>query len=272
MGFYDHFEELRDRLMKCLIVFFVGFVGLYFVSEPILAFLRRPLFRALPADQQKLYFTSLFENFLTHLKVSGYASLFVCSPFIFYQLWKFISPGLYDREKRLVLPFVSAATFFFIGGATFAYGILFPVGFKYFVQYGGPADVPLLTIDSYYSTCMKLMLLFGLAFELPVLITLLGALGVIDSEMLRKNRRTAILGITIVSALFAPPDAMSMILLGTPLILLYELSIFVVHGMGLKRSKVEASVGGSAVAQGRPGADSTGELHPWQGRSSHLDH
>jgi sec-independent protein translocase protein TatC len=272
MGFYDHFEELRDRLMKSLIAFFVGFIGLYFVSEPILAFLRRPLFNALPVDQQKLYFTSLFENFLTHLKVSGYASLFVCSPFIFYQLWKFISPGLYDREKRLVLPFVSAATVFFIGGAAFAYGVLFPVGFKYFVQYGGPADVPLLTIDSYYSTCMKLMLLFGLAFELPVLISLLGALGVIDSEMLRKNRKTAILGITILSALFAPPDAMSMILLGTPLILLYELSIFVVHSMGLKRKKADASVGIGTAPQGGSSSVPVGDVHPWQGRSSHLDH
>lgn len=239
MSFYEHFDELRVRLMRCLGIFFIGFILCYFLAEPILGILRKPLFDVLSPDQRKLYFTSLFENFLTHLKIAGYASLFLFSPLYFYQFWGFIAPGLYPKERKLVFPFVLAATLFFVGGACFAYFILFPVGFKYFVTYGGPTDVPLLTIDSYYGTCLKLLLLFGLAFELPVLICLLGVLGLVDSALLRQHRRTAILGITVMAALFAPPDAVSMLILGVPLVFLYEAAIWVVHVIGVKRKAAE---------------------------------
>jgi sec-independent protein translocase protein TatC len=222
--------------MRCLMVFFGGFIACYFIADPILSVLRKPLFDVMPPDQRKLYFTSLFENFMTHLKIAGYASLFVLSPYYFYELWNFIAPGLYPKERKLVIPFVAAASFFFVGGAAFAYFVLFPVGFKYFVTYGGPTDVPLLTIDSYYSTCLKLLLLFGLAFELPVLICLLGYLGLVDATTLRTQRRTAIMMITVAAAIFAPPDAVSMLILGIPLVLMYEGSIFVVQWMGIKRA------------------------------------
>ena len=240
MGFFSHIDELRGRVMRCLYVFIAGFMIFFYFSEPILAFLRKPLFDALPPEQQKLYFTSLFENFLTHLKVAGYASAFFFSPYYFSQIWAFVAPGLLPRERKFAVPFVVAATFFFIAGAGFAYGVLFPVGFRYFVEFGGPVDVPLLTIDSYYGTAMKLMLLFGLSFELPVFVTLLGFLGVVSSQTLQEQRRTAIIGITVMAALFAPPDAMSMILLGTPLVLLYEASIWVVALFERSRAKVAA--------------------------------
>lgn len=223
--------------MRCLWVFFGGFIAAYFTSDFFLDVLRKPLFEALPPDQQKLYFTSLFENFLTHLKISGYAAIFFLSPYFFYELWKFIAPGLLAKEKKLVIPFVSAATLFFIGGASFAYFVLFPVGFRYFVNYGGPTEVPLLTMDSYYSTCLKLLLLFGLAFESPVLVVLLGYLGVVDEKILRAQRRTALLIITVASALFAPPDAVSMLILMAPLALMYEGSILVVAWISRKRAQ-----------------------------------
>lgn len=237
MSFYEHFDELRTRFLRCLFVFFIGFVAFYFVADPILDVLRKPLFDALPPEQRKLYFTNLFENFLIHLKIGGYASVFFLSPYYFYELWGFIAPGLYPKERKLVIPFIFFATLFFIGGASFAYFVLFPVGFKYFITYGGPSDVPLLTIDSYYSTCLKLLLLFGLAFELPVLICLLGYLGLVDAELLRKQRRTAIIAITFVAAICAPPDAVSMLMLGAPLILFYEAAIWVVHLIGLRRKE-----------------------------------
>ena len=254
MAFFDHIEELRLRFMRCLMVFFLGFMLCYLISDPILAILRKPLFAVLPIDQRKLYFTSLFENFMTHLKIAGYASVFFFSPYYFYQFWGFLAPGLHSHERKWVIPFVTAASVFFMGGACFAYFILFPVGFKYFISYGSASDVPLITIDSYYSTCLKLLLLFGVAFELPVLICLLGYLGVVDSDYLKKNRRIAILGITVISALFAPPDAISMLILGIPLILMYEAAIWVVHLIGLRRKKQ------NPVAPEVP-------PHPWEGKS-----
>lgn len=253
MGVFDHLEELRRHIMRCLYIFVAGFVGCYFFAEQMLEFLRRPLFAALPPEQQKLHFTSLFETFLTHLKVAGYGSLLFLSPLYFLEFWKFVSPALKPRERRYIIPFVLAGALFFVGGAAFAYFVLFPIGFKYFVQFGGPADVPLLTISSYYDTCLRLMLLFGLAFESPVVIVLLGWLGVLTPQGLREQRRTAIMGITIVSAVIAPPDAMSMLLLMAPLVIFYELAILVVGWIGTSRAP-EAAAEASLAAQ----------KHPWE--------
>jgi sec-independent protein translocase protein TatC len=235
-----HLDELRARVIRMAYVFVLGFIGGYLLSNPVMEWLRAPLFAVLPEDKRFLYFTSLFENFLTHLKIAGYLAIFVLSPYFFWEIWGFVAPGLKKNEKKLVIPFVSGATLFFIGGALFAYYVLFPVGFKFFVEYGMAADMPMLTIDAYYSTCLKLMMLFGLGFELPVIVTLLGALGIVDARTLRLHRKNAIIGITIVSALFAPPDAISMLILMAPLIVLFEISILVVDALGAKRAKSAA--------------------------------
>ena len=230
MGFWAHLDELKARLFRCLIAFLIGFMFCYFVTDHyIFEFLQKPLFDALPPEQRKLYFTSIFENFLTHLKIDGYTSLFFLSPYYFFQVWGFIAPGLHSRERKMVIPFVTSASFFFIAGAGFAYKVLFPVGFKFFLSYGLPSDSPLLTIDNYYGTCLKLMLLFGVAFELPVFLVLLGLLGVIDAQTLRSQRKSALIGITLVSALIAPPDAISMLLLMGPLYIMYEGALLVIQ-------------------------------------------
>jgi sec-independent protein translocase protein TatC len=230
MGFWQHFEELKSTLIRCLVVFLAGFLFCYFFTNKyVFEFLQKPLFENLPEAQQKLYFTNIFENFMTHLKIAGYSSLFFLSPYYFLQLWSFIAPGLHSRERKMVMPFVISASLFFMGGAGFAYGVLFPVGFKYFLAYGLPSDVPLLTIDNYYGTCLKLMLMFGVAFELPVLLVLFGILGVVHSEGLRSQRKNAVIGITIVSAFIAPPDAVSMLLLMAPLYLMYEGAILAIQ-------------------------------------------
>ncbi len=243
MPFFDHFDELRARLLKCLYLFVGGFAICFWgANRYVMDFLRRPLFDILPLDKQNLYFTSLFENFMTHLKIAAVSSGFLLSPFIFYQIWAFVAPGLYPKERKLVVPFITLATAFFVGGALFAYYILFPVAFKYFISFGFENDIPMLTINSYYGTCLKLLVLFGLAFELPVLVILLGYLRVIDSVFLRKHRQNAIIGITVLCAVFAPPDAISMLILMIPLIILYEMSIWVVHWIGAKRAVAAAVV------------------------------
>ena len=236
MGFWQHLDELKVRLFRCLIAFGVGFfICYFFTNTTVLEFLQKPLFNALPPDQHKLYFTSLFENFMTHLKMAGYSALFLFSPYYFYQIWAFIAPGLHQNERKLVIPFVAATTFFFVAGAAFAYFVLFPVGFKYFVSYGLPTDMPLLTIDSYYGTCLKLMFLFGAAFELPVIMILLGVLGLLESATLRAQRKNAVIAITVVAAFIAPPDAISMLMLMAPLLLMYEGATFVISVLEKRR-------------------------------------
>jgi sec-independent protein translocase protein TatC len=236
MGFWQHLDELKTRLVRSLIGFFVGFGICYtWTNDYVFRFLQQPLFNALPPEQHKLYFTSLFENFLTHVKMAGYSSIFLFSPFYFYQLWAFIAPGLHPRERRLVLPFIFSTTFFFVAGAAFAYYGLFPIGFKYFITYGLPTDAPLLTIDSYYGTCLKLMLMFGVAFELPVILVALGYFGLLEAATLRTHRRNAFIGITVVSAFIAPPDAISMLILMAPLYLMYEGATIVIAIFEKKR-------------------------------------
>jgi len=238
MSFFEHFEELRARLVKCAIVFVCGFLFLWFVGiEWVFDFLKAPLFSILPVEKQKLYYTGLFENFLTHLKIAGVSSLFLFSPYYFYQIWQFVSPGLHKNEKKFFLPFLVSTTLFFLFGAAFAYYILFPIAFKFFIHFGAPSDTALLTIDAYFTTVLKLLLLFGLAFETPVLIVFLGFLGIVDEAFLKKNRSMALLLISVGCALFAPPDAISMLVLMAPLIVLYEVSIIVVRWISKKKGK-----------------------------------
>ncbi len=235
MGFWEHLDELRERAIKCLWVFFLGFLGLYFVSDHILDLLREPLFSQLPEAQRHLYYTGLFENFLVHLKVSAYSSVFLFSPVYVYILWGFVAPGLTDQEKKHIKPFVMGGAFFFLIGVSFAYFVLFPAGVEYFLAYGTSAEVALLTLDAYVSVVLKILMGFGICFELPVIIVLLAELGVLSADQLEKQRRIAVIVIAINSAIVAPPDAISMLMLMAPLYLLFEGSIVVVKFLHKRR-------------------------------------
>ena len=230
----DHLEELRRRLIKCLLAVAVGFALSYSFSRQIFDVLTWPLMQAMPEDG-KLIYTSLQEAFITYLKISFFAGIFVATPVIFYQIWKFVMPGLYADERRYVLPFVLTACLFFIMGAAFAFFVAFPFGFRFFLGFTTENIQALPSMKEYLSLCMSLLMAFGITFELPVVMFFLARMGIVNHLMLRRYRKYAFLAITILAAVLTPPDILSMTLLGIPLYLLFELSVVVTYLFGKKR-------------------------------------
>lgn len=226
--FWDHFDELRDRFMKCAWALMVGMGAAYLVRDPILIFLKRPLFDVLPADKQHLIFTGVFESFTNSLQVSAIAGFFLVIPYIFYHVWAFITPGLHENERKFAIPFILAGTFFFVLGAAFAYYFVFPHGFRFMIEFGLPNDVPMISVSEYFGLIFRLFLLFGVTFEFPVLLMFLSRMGLVDAQMLKAHRRTALVAIAVVSAICAPPDALSMIFMMVPLYFFYEGVIFLI--------------------------------------------
>jgi sec-independent protein translocase protein TatC len=173
------------------------------------------------------------------MKIAFFASLFITSPYIFYQLWKFIAPGLYPRERRYVVPFVIFSSFLFLAGVVFGYFIVLPPAFGFFVSFTTDALKPMISLREYLSFAIKMLLAFGLSFELPVLIFFLAKLGIISSQLLRKQRRYAIVLIFVTAAIITPsPDAVTQILMALPLLILYECSIFIAKFV--EKKKVDA--------------------------------
>jgi len=227
MPFTLHLEELKTRLIRVLIAIAVGFVVCYIFKEKLFWALTRPLAAVLP-DNSSMIFTSLPEAFFTYLKVSFFASIFLVSPYILYQIWKFVSPGLFASEKKHVTPFVTFSTICFVGGSLFAYYIVFPFGFKFFVGFGNDFIRPMLSLKEYLSFSMKLLIAFGVIFELPIFMFFLAKIGVVNSETLKKKRKYALLLVFVTAAIFTPPDVVTQGLMAVPLMLLYEISIWVV--------------------------------------------
>jgi sec-independent protein translocase protein TatC len=239
MPFTSHLEELRSRLIRIFTVIAVLFVGCYFFKEWFFHILTAPLENILP-DKGAMIFTSLPEAFFTYLKVAFFAAVFLASPYILYQIWKFISPGLYEREKRYVAPFVIFSTIFFLGGALFAYYVVFPFGFRFFLAFGTDFIRPMLSVREFLSFSMKVLLAFGVVFELPIFMFFLAKIGLVNSRMLVKNRKYAILLAFIVAAILTPPDAVTQVLMAIPLLILYEISVWVVRRGEERKKKEEA--------------------------------
>ena len=229
--FWDHLDELRSRLMSCLYFLLGTSILGYLIRIPVLEFLKAPLFRALPPEKQHLYFTGLFDSFFNHLQIAVLAGVFIGSPFFLYQIWAFVGPGLHRHERKMVVPFVAAGTIFFFAGAAFSYYLVLPVGFKFFLEFGQPMDVPMITVKEYFAVLFRLLLLFGVSFELPVVMVLLAKLGLISYETLANHRRTAIIAITLLSAMFAPPDILSMLLMMAPLYVFFEGALLLIRWM-----------------------------------------
>jgi sec-independent protein translocase protein TatC len=231
-----HLEELRARLIRSLLAIFVAFAATYSFADALFAFLTRPLL-ALHDDKVQLIGTGVTEAFFTKLKVSLIAAVFVASPVIFHQAWKFVAPGLYESEKRYARPFVVFATFFFVLGAAFCYLVVFPVGYAFFVeQYGTIGVAPAIRISEYLSFSARMLLAFGVTFELPVVTFFLARLGLVTHRTMIRFVRYAVLLIFVLAAVLTPgPDVASQLLMAGPLLVLYALSIGVAYFFAQER-------------------------------------
>ena len=232
-NFVEHLTELRSRLIKSVIYLFIFFIICYFFSENIYAFLVEPYAEAVKNDSvnRRLIFTALHETFITYLKVAFFAAFFITSPIILTQIWKFVAPGLYKNEKKALLPYLIATPTLFLIGGMLVYYLIMPLAIKFFLSFETSANISALPIqleakvNEYLSLIMRLIFAFGISFQLPVLLSLLARVGFIDSEYLRKRRKYVIVIIFAAAAILTPPDPITQIGLGIPLLILYELSI-----------------------------------------------
>ena len=224
--FMSHLEELRKRLVICAIGVGAGFVIAYIFSERLFQLLVAPLKAVMPEGDQ-LIFTNLPEMFFAYIKVAFIAGIMAAAPLIFYQLWMFIAPGLYRKEKKMAIPFVISSTILFVGGALFGYFVVFPFGFKFFIGFSNDYVKALPSVKQYFSFSMKLLFAFGAVFELPVIIFFLSKMGVVTPQFLRQKRKYAILLTFALAAILTPPDVITQCMMAGPLIVLYEIGILV---------------------------------------------
>jgi sec-independent protein translocase protein TatC len=243
MPLLGHLEELRSRLIKALLAIAVAFVPAYYFAGVLFQFLTQPLQQSAP-DPVTLIGTSPAEAFFTKLKVSFIASVFTASPVVFHQIWQFVAPGLYEHERRYVLPFVFFATFFFLAGAWFCHAIVLPVSYAFFLeQYESISVQATLRISEYLTFTARMLLAFGVTFELPVFAFFFARIGLITHQALLGFFRYAIVLIFIVAAVLTPsPDVASQLLLAGPLLLLYGLSIGVAYLFGKKPTATEEPI------------------------------
>tara|TARA_A100001015_G_scaffold311185_1_gene413934 strand:- start:167 stop:922 length:756 start_codon:yes stop_codon:yes gene_type:complete len=235
-SFIGHLAELRSRLLKTFIFLLVSFVVCYFFSAEIYKFLVKPYNNAIIESglDRKLIFTALHEAFLTYLKVAFFTSFFITSPILLTQIWKFVAPGLYKTEKKALLPYLILTPLLFFLGGMLVYYLIMPLAIKFFLSFEMPATTNSLAIvleakvNEYLSLIMKLIFAFGISFQLPVVLSLLGRIGIIDSEYLKKRRKYVVVIIFATAAILTPPDPITQIGLALPLLLLYEISILAV--------------------------------------------
>lgn len=238
MSLMDHLGELRDRLVRSVVAALVGFLACYAFRKDLFNIQMKPLLDVLPPESHLIY-TSLPEAFFTYVKVAFVAGLFLVSPYIFYQIWQFISPGLYEQERKYIIPISFLSALFFVCGALFGYYIVFPFGFDFFMGYADDLIKPMPSLREYFSFSLKLLFAFGVIFELPLFIFFLARLGLVTAAALRKARKYAILLSFVVAAILTPPDGITQILMAGPLLILYEISIYVALFFGKKKPPPE---------------------------------
>ena len=244
-SFTSHFIELRSRLLNSLIFIFIVFVISYIFAEQIYNFLVEPYAKAVRDEQisRRLIFTALHETFITYIKVAFFAAIFLGSPVLLIQIYKFIAPGLYKNEKRAILPYLISTPILFLLGGLLVYFLVMPLAIKFFLSFeslGSSTSLPIqleAKVNEYLSLVMRLIFAFGISFQLPILLNLLARIGIVNSDYLRKRRRYVIVIIFALAAILTPPDPITQVGLAIPLLLLYELSIFTVKFTEKKQEK-----------------------------------
>ncbi|MEP1420711.1 MAG: twin-arginine translocase subunit TatC [Erythrobacter sp.] len=262
----DHLIELRSRLMRAIFALLIGFGVCFYFADPILGFLVQPLKDAFPEGEGQLIFTKLPEIFFVELKIGLFAGFMVSFPIIANQLWAFVAPGLYAKEKKAFLPFLIATPVLFIGGAALAYYVVMPLAFLFFLGFGGEAGG--LTVQAlpaageYLGLVMQFILAFGLTFLLPVLLMLLHRAGIVTRAQLVAARRYVIVGIVAIAALVTPPDPGTQVILAVPLLLLFEGSLLLMRlqERGVNKNAIEADdAEGEAELDAETGPETTSD-------------
>src|SRR5439155_21278095 len=238
--FISHLIELRSRLIKAIVSVFIVTVCLVPWAKELYALLAAPLLRALP-EGATMIATDVTGTFLVPLKVTLMAALLIALPYVLWQAWAFIAPGLYHHEKRLAVPIIASSVVFFGFGMAFAYFVVFPIAFRIFAGYA-PAGVQMMTdIDKYLSFVMTMFIAFGLTFEVPVIVIVLVRMGIVSLDKLRSIRGYVIVGAFIVGAIFTPPDVLSQVMLAVPLWLLYELGLLVARFVAVTKRETDTA-------------------------------
>ena len=232
----DHLAELRDRLITSAWALAICTCACWYFNEQIFNFVRAPIMPFL--DNHGLIFTGPMDKFIAQLKVAVMAGAIISCPVWLYQVWMFVAPGLYTHERKYSAMFIAAGTILFLTGVAFVYYLVMPMAFKFLFTVGGTIDKPMISIKEYMSFFTTMTLVFGAAFELPLIITLLGVIGIVNQKFLREKRRFAIVGLAVLCAIITPPDLLSMLMLLGPMWFLYEISILIVGLVERKKASV----------------------------------